>query len=167
MKTLEWIQAVFGLLAVGFGAVVLRGILQVKLSGKWVVIFLKCSLIASVAGLLPPGHVLSPIQVICMLSVYCSGAVVLAWLRFDLVGAWRIVFAFLIAVVLYLNVVPLSIQLFQHSLLLATSPRLCFEITQILLAASFAVMGAMVLRVCHLELAKLPARLTIRTHLIG
>jgi phosphoglycerol transferase MdoB-like AlkP superfamily enzyme len=153
MKILEWIHVVFGLLAIGFGAVVLRGILRVKLSGKWPLHFLKCSLIASVAGLLPPAHLLSPIQTLCMLSVYCSGVVVLAWLRFDLAGIWRSVFAFLLTVVLYLNVVSLSIQAFKHSHLLASaaiSPFPRFEITQVLLAAFFAFMGVMVLRVCHI-----------------
>jgi phosphoglycerol transferase MdoB-like AlkP superfamily enzyme len=154
MKTLEWIQVVFGLLAIGFGAAVLRGILRVKLSYKWPVLFLKCSLIASIAGLLPPGHQLSPIQALCMLSVYCSGVAVLAWLRFDLAGIWRTVFAFLMTVVLYLNIVSLSIQLFKQSPLLASaamSPYPSFEITQVLLAALFAFMGVMVLRVCHVE----------------
>jgi hypothetical protein len=170
MKILDWILVVFGLLAIGSGAVVLCGILRVKLSGKWAVRFLECSLIASVAGLLPAGHQLSPIEIACMLSVYCSGAVVLAWLRFDLAGPWRTVFAFLITVVLYLNVVSLSIQLFKHSPVLASaamSPYPPFEIMQVLLVAFFTVMGVMVLRVCHVEATRSPARLTVRAHVIG
>ena len=69
MKIVEWIQVVLGLLAIVSGAIVLRGVLSVALSGHRVVRFLECSLVASLAGLLPLTRHLSPIQGICMLSV--------------------------------------------------------------------------------------------------
>ena len=49
-----------------------------------------------------------------MLSVYCSGAIVLAWRRFHFAGLWRPVFAFMIVAVLFLNVDSVAIQVFNH-----------------------------------------------------
>jgi len=154
MNVLGWIQVVLGLLAIGAGAIVLRGVLRVALSGRRVVRFLEYSLIASLAGLLPlTGH-LSPIQKICMLSVYCSGAIVLAWRRFHLAGLWRPVFAFMIVAVLYLNVASVSTQLFNHSPLFAmtvTEPGSLFGIVQFFLASAFAVLGVLAVRMCRAQ----------------
>lgn len=109
------IQDVLGLLAIGSGTIVLRGVLCVALNCRRVVWFLRCSLLAALAGLLAEAHQPSPIQGICMLSVYCSGAAVLAWRKFNLAGLWRPVFAFSIVTVLYLNVVFMSIRFFTYS----------------------------------------------------
>jgi hypothetical protein len=154
MKIVEWIQVVLGLLAIVSGAIVLRGVLSVALSGHRVVRFLECSLVASLAGLLPLTRHLSPIQGICMLSVYCAGAVVLAWRKFRLAGLWCPVFAFSIVAVLYLNVVSLSIRLFRYSAQFAmasTESGSRFEITQFFIASIFAVLGVLAVRVCHAQ----------------
>jgi hypothetical protein len=156
MNTLGWIHVVLGLLAIGSGAIVLHGVLRVALSCNCVVRFLRYSLIASVAGLLPLSRHPSPIQGICMLSVYCVGAVVLAWRKFHLAGLWRPVFAFLIVAVLYLNVLSVSIRLFELSSLFAMAPTEsgpCFEIAQLLFASVFAVLGLLAVRTCHTQRA--------------
>lgn len=152
MKIFEWIGIVLGLLAIGAGAIVLRGVLKVALNGNWVVRFLRFSLFASLIGLLPLTRHLSPAQEICMLSVYCSAGIVLAWRRFHLAGLWRPVFALSIVAVLYLNVVSMSIRLFNYSPLASmesidSSSR--FLIAQSLLALVFAVLGVRALKVCH------------------
>jgi len=148
MNIFGCIQVVFGLLAVGYGVMVMRGVLKVELSRKRARRFLIYSLIASLAGLLPLNLHLSANQAICMLSVYCSGVVVLACLKFHLAGMWRTVFAFFITVVLYLNVVSLSIQMFAFPLLtahsIAFSP--CFGITQLCLVAAVAVLSVLAVR---------------------
>ncbi len=154
MSILGWIQVALGLLAIGTGAMVLRGFLLVTLSGNRVVTFLRYSLIASLAGLFPlTGH-LSPIQRICMLSVYCSGTIILAWRKFHLAGLWRAVFAFLIVAVLYLNVASVSIQLLNHYPLFAmaaTEPGSLLGIVQFFLASAFAILGVLALRMCHAQ----------------
>jgi hypothetical protein len=167
MGILGGIQVVFGLLAVGYGVMVMRGVLRVALSGKRARRFLIYSLFASLAGLLPLGHQLSLNQGICMLSVYCSGVVVLACLKFHLAGMWRAIFAFSITVVLYLNVVSLLNQLFNHSPLFATAiSGTCsvLEITQFLLAAFFVVLEVLAVRKCHAKSARFPERLEVPTH---
>ena len=146
------IQDLLGLLAIGSGTIVLRGVLRVALSGSRVVWFLRYSLIASLAGLLPLTRHISPIQGVCMLSVYCSGAVFLAWRKFRLAGLWRPVFAFLIAAILYLNVVSVSIRLFSHSALFAiasTASGSLFETAQFFFASAFSVLGALAAKTCY------------------
>jgi hypothetical protein len=155
MKILGWIHVVLGLLAIGSGAIVLRGVLRVALSCNRVVWFLRYSLIASLSGLLPLPRHLPSIQEICMMmTVYCSAAVVLAWRKFGLAGLWRPVFALSLVAVLYLNVVSVSIQLFNHSLLFAmtaTESGSYFEIAQFFFASVFVVLGALSIRICHAQ----------------
>jgi len=164
MRILAWISVCLGLLAIGYGAIVLRGILRRSLSREYVVKFLRWSQLASIAGLLPPVRHLAPIQGVCMLSVYCSGGAILAWLQFRLAGLWRPVFTFLMTTVLYLNTVSMSIQMFKHSALLmapsiALSPG--FEITQLFLAFTFAVFGFLAVRSCHAEWSSYDATGTV------
>ena len=167
MNILGGIQVAFGLLAVGCGVMVMRGVLRVALSGKRARRFLRYSLFASLAGLLPLSHHLSLNQAICMVSVYCTGVVVLACLKFHLAGIWRTVFAFSITVVLYLNVVSLLVQLFNHSPIFATAASGTYsvvEITQSLLAAFFVVLEVLVVRSSQAKPARFLYRLKAPTH---
>lgn len=169
MKAIEYIRIVFGLLAIGSGAIVLHGVFRKALRCRRTVRFLEFSLMASIAGLLPLTHRLTPLQATCMLSVYCSGVVVLACQKFRLAGLWRPFFAFFIAMILYLNVVSLSIQLFNHALLFMTATAKAhthFEITQLLLAVFFAVMGVIAVRRCPPEPAHLRDRFTFRARMV-
>jgi len=152
MRLFGWIHVALGLLAIGSGAIALRGVLRIALSTNQVVRFLRYSLIASVVGFLPVTHRLSPIQGICMLAVYCSGAVVLSWWRFRLAGLWGPVFAVFIVVLLYLSVVSVSIRLFRYSTLFALASMesgSCFEIAQFLFASVFAVLVVLAAKKHH------------------
>lgn len=152
MKVLEWIHVALGLLAIGSGAIVLRGLLRVPLSANRVVRFLRYSLIASLAGLLALTNHLSLIQGSCMLTVYCAGAVVLAWRTFRLAGLWRPVFAFLLVALLYLSVVSVSMRLFKYSMLFAitsTESNSRSEIAQFFFASVFAVLVVLAQTKCH------------------
>jgi hypothetical protein len=154
MEILGWIHFVLSLLAIGSGAIALRGVLRVALSCNRAVRFLEYSLVASLAGLLPITHHLSPIQGICMVSVYCVGVAVLAWRKFHLAGLWRPVFAFSIVAVLYLNVISASIRFFTYSAwfaMVSTESALRFEIAQFLFASVFAVLGVLAVRTCHAQ----------------
>src|SRR5215469_18507609 len=110
MAIFTFVNVALSVVAIGSGAIVLRGLLRGTLTNRWTVTFLQSSLIASVAELLSPAHHLHAIQEICMLSVYVSAVAVLAWLDFGLKGAWRSIFAFSIALVLYLNVAVVFLQ---------------------------------------------------------
>jgi hypothetical protein len=121
MKTLEWINAAFELQAVGFGAVVLRGVLRGSLRRRWVIRLLMCSLIASLVGLFPLTSQLTAIQKICMMSVYCSCLAVIPLLKHNLSEVWRPIFIVSTLAVLYLSVVAVLLLLLKHAPLLATT----------------------------------------------
>jgi hypothetical protein len=154
MRIIAWIHVVLGLLAIGSGAIVLRGVLGFSVSGHRVARFLECSLLASLVGLLPLTRHLLPIQGICILSVYFAGVVVLAWRKFHLDGLWLSVFAFSIVAVLYLNVVSVSIRLFTCSAqfeMVSTKYGPLFGIAQFAFASVFAVLAVMAVRKCHTQ----------------
>jgi hypothetical protein len=149
MSLLIWINAVFGMLATGYGMIVVRGVVRGTLRSKWPARFLVYSLLASLAGLPPLTRHITPLQHICMLSVYCSAAAVAAWLKFHLFGFWRPVFALSVTSVLYLDLVSGSLQLLTIAHLFIS--RLeehfwAFRVLQFGLAAVFGVLGALALR---------------------
>jgi len=147
MKIFGWINIAFALLAMASGAIVMRGLLKSTLSSKSTVRFLKFSLIASLAGLLPITRHLAPIQGICMVSVYCSAIAIVAWLKFHLAGHWRPAFALFGTIVLYLNVVSVSIQLF--GLDPVAQSLTVFPMVQFFLAAIFTVLAMLAVERCH------------------
>jgi len=154
MNVLFWINFAFGVLAVGYGAIVLRGVLRGTLRYKWPTRFLACSLLASLAGLLPFTFRLAPMQQICMLTVYCSAVAITAWLKFHLFGIWRAVFAFSVTAVLYLDVLSGSVQLFTNSRLFTTTlagPFSALQVLQFVFTVLFGVLGVLVVRKCHVE----------------
>ena len=114
-------------LAIGFGSLTLLGMLRKHLIVCRMIWFLRCSLGSNVAVLFLSLHHLIPAQTVAMVSVYAAGLVILAWRAFHLTGAWRPVFAFALAIVLYLNIVALSIQM----------PAVCAETWVLFQAALF------------------------------
>ena len=101
------------LLATVSSVVVLKGLLTRDLIEASAVRFFKYSLVASVTGLLFPFHHLTETQEASMLSVYASGAAILAWRRFQLAGVWSSVFAVCTDIVIYLNVFFAIVQSFK------------------------------------------------------
>jgi len=154
MNVLVWINFAFGVLSVVYGAIVLDGVLRGTLRYKWPIGFLACSLLASLAGLLPFTFRLAPIQQICMVTVYCSAVAIAAWLKFHLIGIWRPVFACSVTAVLYLDVLAGSVQLFANSRLFATALAGRFSVLQFIqfvFTVIFGVLGVLVVRKCHAE----------------
>jgi hypothetical protein len=160
MDLFEWINVAFGLFAAVAGVIVLRGVFRRRLSRASTVRFLRWSMIASLAGLMPLAHHLTPVQQICILSVYCSGAAIVAWLKFGLLGRWRTIFALSVTAVLYFDCAFLSIRIFRNSLLFtpsATQSFSFFQLVQFLFAAGFIVLGILAARKCQIETANMPA----------
>jgi hypothetical protein len=105
-----------------------------------------------------------------MLSVYCSGTLILAWIKLRLAGNWRSLFAFLIPVVLYLNVVSLAVRLFLPFPTLASTvleAPLSAYIAQLLFAVFFAVLGVLAVRKFHAEPVRFSRVVSTRAHLIN
>ena len=160
MNPLVCIQIVLALVSIAYGAYALRGILSRAPKCNYVIRFLEFSLLASIAGLLPPTRHLSPLQVSCVLSIYASAIVVLAWLKFRLAGNWRSVFAFLIPVVLFLNCDSLSVRWFTRFPIFSGTPEQSTLgiITHSLFAGLFALLGVLAVKNFHPESVPLPRR---------
>jgi len=159
MNLFGWINLVFGLLAAFVGVIVLRGVFKRTLSSASTVRFLRWSLVASLAGLMPLTHHLSPVQQTCMVSVYCSGAAIIAWLKFDLVGRSRRIFALSVTAVLYFDIVFVATRIFRNPPLFIArlaQPLPFFQFVQILFAAAFIVLGIVAVRKCRIEPTRMP-----------
>jgi len=160
VNILGWINLGFGLLAALAGIVVLRGVFRRTLSSASTVRFLRWSLVASVAGLMPLTRHLTPIQQICIVSVYCSGAAIVAWLKFGLAGNSRRIFAVSVTAVLYFDVAFVIARIFRTTPLFTAPlapPRSFSQLLQILIAAAFIVIGILAVRKCRIEPASVPA----------
>ena len=152
---LTFLHVVSALLAIGFGAKVLAGILTRELLNKWPVRFLKCSLVTSVTGLLFPFHQFLPTHLAYMLSVYLSAAAVLAWRKFHFAGIWSSIFAMSIPIVLYLDVLAVIVQVFKHiPSLMALAPTLSespFLVTEFVVLMPFAMSSIFAAKRLHHE----------------
>jgi hypothetical protein len=105
------------LIAIGTGARVLFGLFTGALPCRRVVLFLRCSLLTSVIGLLSsfPHPLFTQSEVISMLSVYLSAIPILAWRRYHLAGRWRSIFALSIPIIISLNVFVAIKQAFNYT----------------------------------------------------
>ncbi len=150
---LTFIHDSLSLIAIGTGARVVFGLLAGELSDKWAVRFLESSLLASVTGFPFSTHHLLPMHEISMLSVYVSGAVVLAWRKYHLAGVWCSIFAFATTVILCLNVLVTITQVFRF---ITTSQVLApaqagplLLVTQFFVVAVFTVLGVLSVKKFH------------------
>jgi hypothetical protein len=134
----------FCALALLSGAIVVFGLFANRLFEKWTVLFLRCSLISNIAALLFQLHLLLPAQKVAMASVYCTGIAVLAWVKFRLRGPWKGAFAFATTMVLYFNVLGLSIQVYEHSAVANSVAPVVFQFSQASLVAAFLLLGVVV-----------------------
>jgi hypothetical protein len=154
-----WINLAFGLLAAFAGVIVLRGVFRRTLSSASAVRFLRWSLVASLAGLMPLTRHLTPVQQTCIVSLYCSGAAIIAWLKFGLVGHSRRIFAVCVTGILYFDVVIVATRLFRNPPLFTaplTNPLPLFQVAEILFAVAFIVLGILAVRKCRIEPARMP-----------
>ena len=128
---LMFVHLLLCFLAIGFGSLTLFDLLSRRFIFVHLIWFMRCSLWSSLSALFVGGlHQLLPAQQVAMLVIYAAGLVILAWRAFHLRGAWRPTFGFAIALLLYLNILSISIQIlgvavehwfhFQVALLFAT-----------------------------------------------
>jgi hypothetical protein len=150
LNILTFIHIVLSLFAICAGTEVLFGLLAGKLVEKWTVFYFRCSLAASVSGLLLSVHLFSRTQWLAMASVYVSGAAILGWRKFHLAGAWRSICAFSCTTVLCLNILLLTTQAFEHvpalKVLAPTLSESTFIASQLLEALFIVVLGLVAVR---------------------
>jgi hypothetical protein len=101
---LTLIHVLSGLSAIGSGARVLYEILDEELIERWAVIFLRCTLLASVTGLFFPMDHFLPTHWNAMLSVYVSCVAVLAWRKSYLSRNWNLAFTLSVIAILFMDI---------------------------------------------------------------
>jgi hypothetical protein len=159
MNIFGWINVAFGVLAAFAGIIVLRGVFHKSLSSASTVRFLRWSLVASLAGLMPLTRHLTPVQRICIVSVYCSAAAIVAWLKFGLVDRSRWNFAASVTSVLYSDVVFVCTRIFRNPPLFTvplSRPFPLFQFVQMVFADAFIVLGIVAIRKCRIEPGNAP-----------
>ena len=138
------------LFAIGFGAKVLFRLVSGELLENAAVHFLRLVLATSIVGLLFPSHHLPYTHGISMLSVYVSGASILAWRKFHLTGIWYRIFSLSTTAILYLSVLVAIAQFRSISspfLALAPAQSMSvFALIQYIVMVSFAILAILVLR---------------------
>ena len=128
--------------AVFAGTNVVSDLLARRLCRRRIVLFLRCSLGSNIAALIFALHSFLPSQKVAMAAVYGAGVAILAWRKFHLQGLWRSTFAFSLVIVLYLNIVALSIQMFGRDGLLFNMEPTLFRNSQLVLLAVFLTLSA-------------------------
>ena len=154
MNIFGWINLASGIGGAIAGVIVLRGVFHRPLSSASTNRFFTWSLVASLAGLLPLTAHLTPVQETCILSVYCSTAAIVAWLKFGLAGRSRPIFAVAATAVLYFDFVFVLTWIFRRPPLLIApieQPFSTFRLLQILFAAAFIVLAILAVRKCRIE----------------
>jgi hypothetical protein len=142
LNVLTFVHLTFCLLAIGAGIQVMLGLFSGELIGKWAVAFFRCALTASVAKFIFPFQHLSHLQWLALSSVYVTGAAILAWRKFHLVGIWRSICALSITTVLCINVLLLSTQVMKLIPILKTPSSALYEhIFQSVIVAVFVCIG--------------------------
>jgi len=153
MSILRFAYTVCDLVAIGAGTKVLFGLLAGELIEKWAVLFLRCTLAASVIGLFFSLDDFGLVQRCSMLAVYVSGVAILAWRRFHLSGVWHSIFALTITTVLYLNVIVAIDQVFEQMFRFTKLAPAQFELTsratQCVVMVLFAVIGIVAAKRFH------------------
>ena len=94
------------LLAIAAGTKVMSGLFSGKLIEKWFLVFLRCSLAASLTGIFIsfPFNQSLPMYWIALFSVYVAGVTIFAWRFIHRARIWRFICAFCIPVILCLNI---------------------------------------------------------------
>ena len=139
LVVLKFVHIFFGVVGIGYGAWVLRGVLCGKLFKKWALLFLLCALITSASGLLFPLHGFLLVRWAAMSAVYVAGVAVFAWRRYGLAGIWSLLFALSTLLVLCLDVEVAIEHVFVK--LLPTQPQPLFLISELMVMLLFVCLG--------------------------
>jgi hypothetical protein len=158
---LKLVHAIFGTIGIGAGAWMAFCFLTGRPFMRWSIVFLKCSLVASAAGLLFPFHHFLPAHWAAMSGIYIAGMAVLASRKYHLVGIWGSIFAGCTMLVFSLNILVAIAHVF--TMLIAPQHKPLFLITEFLAMLFLASFDLLIVR----RYRTLPARLAVRPQVAG
>jgi hypothetical protein len=139
---LTFIYTLIDLVAIGSGAKVIFSLLGGDLLEKTAALFLRAVLATSITGLLFPSQHLPSTHGISLLSVYVSGAAILAWRKFRLALSTTMVFCLsvLVAIAQVFGILTPFTALVPHQ------SDSVLTLTQHIVIVSFAMLGILTTR---------------------
>ena len=141
------------LLGIASGLIVLWGLLNSRLLGRWTFVFLSTTTLTSVTGFFFPFFQVLPSHIIGALSLVVLTVAVYARYPKRLDGAWRWIYAVTAVTALYFNVFVLVVQLFRRVPALAaaapTQSEPPFAVAQLVVLVVFGWLGARAVKRFH------------------
>ena len=114
LNALTIFHVALSLVGIGSGVVAIYGLLKAKAPGRWTQVFLATTAATCLTGFLFPFHVVTPAQVLGVLSLIVLIIAGLSIYRCRLQGIWRRTYAITAVMALYFNVFVLVVQLFRR-----------------------------------------------------
>jgi hypothetical protein len=152
MSLLE-IHVALSLLEIPIGLVVVYGLLNGTSYGSWTALFLVLAVLTSLTGFPLPPFGFDPPRAVGVLTLILLCAAAIALYFFALKGAWRWIYIVTATAALYLDVFVGVIQSFEKipalEALAPTQSEPPFVVTQVVVLAIFAALGALAIRRFH------------------
>jgi hypothetical protein len=152
------LHVVISLIAIASGIVVVWGLLRSQRLPALTALFLVTTILTSVTGFFFPAAMVTPAQIVGVISLAVLAAAVFALYLFHLNGRWRWIYVVAALLALYLNVFVLVVQGFQKvPVLNALAPNgnePAFIVAQTLVLLLFAWLGYLAISRFHPELLR-------------
>ncbi len=153
--TFTLVHVIISLVAILAGIFVMQAMLQSRRSAGWTAIFLASLALTSITGFFFPSAVVTPAQIVGVISLVALGAAVLALYAFRLSGAWRWIYVIGAVVAFYFDVFVAVAQAFQKipflSALAPTQTEPPFVAAQLVTLVVFIALGLLAIRRFHPE----------------
>jgi hypothetical protein len=152
------LHVVISLIAIVTGLIVVWGMLNSQRMPAMTALFLVTTILTSVTGFFFPATMVTPAQIVGIISLAVLAGAVLAFYLFHLNGRWRWIYVAMALLALYLNVFVLVVQGFQKvPALHALAPNgnePAFIVAQTLVLLLFAWLGYLAVSRFHPELLR-------------
>jgi hypothetical protein len=154
-EALTLVHVIISLVAMLAGIFVVQGMLVSRLAPGWTALFLASLVLTSVTGFFFPSAVVTPGQIVGVMSLVALAAAVLALYAFHLSGAWRWIYVIAAVAAFCFDVFVGVVQAFQKiPLLNALAPKQSeppFVAAQIVTLIVFSALGLLAIRRFHPE----------------
>jgi hypothetical protein len=153
LSTFTTVHVIISLVGIGFGLIVIFGMLSAKRPNGWTALFLLTTVLTSVTGFgfpfthVTPGHKVGVISLVVLLIA------ILARYSFHMAGKWRSIYVVTAIIAEYLNVFVLVVQGFEKvPALRAMAPTQSeppFLVAQLVVMALFIVLTIFAVKKFH------------------
>lgn len=156
-STFTLVHVLLSLAGIGFGFIVVYGLLTAKRLDGWTAIFLATTALTSLTGFLFPVEHLLPSHIVGIISLVVLAVAIVARYAFHLANAWRWIYVVCALLALYLNSFVAVVQSFLKvpalKALAPTQKEPPFLVAQLAVMAIFIVLGILSVKRFHTERA--------------